>query len=157
MSGPTIDLVHARLTHVGPIAARMRDADRLECVALGRSPKGGLRIGLAASLRPITVLVDGRPEAMFGVVPTSLLGSTGIVWMLSTDRMYECGRALVLVGPRMIDAMLSDFRSLSNVVSAENARAIRFLRWLGFIVGGSVEMHGDVAFVPFHISRDSRR
>lgn len=131
----------------------MREADRLECAALGRTPKSALRMGLLTSLHPVTVKVDGRPEAMLGVMPLSLLGGTGVPWMLATDRMYECGRALVGLGPLIVDTMADDFRHLENIVAAENKRAIRFLRWLGFIVAGNAEIHGGVAFVPFHLSR----
>lgn len=150
-----VELRPARLTHIGPIATRLREADRIECAALGRTPKQALRIGLIASLNPITVLIDGRPEAMMGVMPTSMMSGSGVVWMLGTEALYDHKRAFLALGPHVVDAMLDDFRRLENIVSADNARAIRFLRWLGFIVGGNAEMHSGVAFVPFHKSRDS--
>jgi hypothetical protein len=114
-------------------------------------------MGLLTSLRPITVLVDGRPEAMLGVMPMSMMVGSGLVWMLATPILYDCRRELIEFGPMVIDALMDDFRRIENVVSVDNGRAIRFLRWLGFIVGGSVEVHGGVQFVPFHLARDSRR
>lgn len=144
-----VDVVAARLTHVGPVASRMRDADKLECAALGRTPKEALRVGLRSSLAPLTILVDGRPEAMMGVVPGSLLAGTGMIWMLGTDAMYRQPRALVARGPRVLAWLCEGLHDLSNIVSVDNARAIRFLRFLGFHVGGAVQHHGGVDFVPF--------
>lgn len=131
----------------------MREADRTECAALGRSPKEGLRIGLRMSLNPITALVDDKPEAMFGAVPVSMVGGRAIVWMLGTDEVYRHGRALMALGPKIVDDMLSTFRSLENVVSVDNSRAIRFLARMGFHVGGPVRDYGGVGFVPFRLSR----
>lgn len=131
----------------------MRTADRIECHALGRTPKEGLRIGLRMSIKPLTVLIDGRPEAMMGAVPMSLIGGKAIVWMLATDEVHGHARAFALLGPRVIADMLATFRELENIVSADNARAIRFLAHMGFHVGGTVQHHGGVAFVPFHMER----
>lgn len=148
-----VEIVPARLTHVGPVAARMREADRLECIALGRLPKEALRIGLRTSLKPLTVLIDGRPEAMLGVMPLSLIKGSGLAWMLGTEDLYRQKRALVTWGPEVLGWIADGLRDLSNIVSAENDRAIRFLRFLGFHVGGPVQVHGGVAFVPFHMKQ----
>jgi hypothetical protein len=148
-----VDLVSARLTDVGPIASRMRACDRAECVAMGRTPKEGLRIGLRMSLRAVTIRIDGRPEGMFGAVPVSLIGGAGVPWLLGTDELYRHRRAWALLGPRVVGDMLATFRSLENVVSVSNERAIRFLAHVGFHVGGPAQIHGGVAFVPFRMSR----
>ncbi len=127
----------------------MRAADRMECAALGRSPKEGIRIGLRTSLAPLTVLVDGRPEAMMGIVPGSLLAGTATVWMLGTEEMYRQRRALVSYGRDVLEWLCDGLHEVSNIVSVDNDRAIRFLRFLGFHVGGAVQHHREVAFVPF--------
>jgi hypothetical protein len=148
-----VELVHARLVDVGPIASRMRNPDRLECAALGRTPKEGLRIGLRMSLKPITVMIEGRPEGMLGAVPVSMIGGRAIVWMLGTSELYRYPRAWALLGPRVIADMLETFRSLENIVSADNVKAIRFLAHMGFHVGGTSKLHRGVPFVPFRIAR----
>lgn len=148
-----IELVPARLAHVGPIATRMRSDDVAECRALGRKPKEALRLGLRFSLAPVAVLIDRRPEAMLGVYPQSLIGSVGVPWMLGTEVLYDNARGFIELGPLVIGQMLADFALLENVVSVENVRAIRFLRWVGFSVTGPVQMHGGVPFVPFRLMR----
>jgi ribosomal protein S18 acetylase RimI-like enzyme len=151
-----IEIVPARLVHVGPIATRMREADRIECAALGRTPKEGLRIGLRTSLAPLTALVDGQAEAMLGIVPGSLIRGSGTAWMLATDAMYRQRRALVAFGRDVLSWLAADFREVGNIVAADNERAIRFLRFLGFRVGGSAEVHGGVAFVRFRMAGRAR-
>lgn len=148
-----IRIVPARLVHVGPIASRLREADRQECIALGRLPKEALRIGLRTSLHPLTVVIDGRPEAMLGVMPLSLMRGSGLIWMLGTDALFGCARAFATIGPMICEMFREDFRELGNIVAVDNHRAIRVLRHLGFHVGGTMEWHGGVAFVPFRMKQ----
>jgi hypothetical protein len=127
-----IELAPASLVHVGPIACRMRDWDKREAAAFGRSPKEALRIGLSASLWAYTALVDGRPEAMLGLTPVSLIEGRGVPWMLGTDAIYAYPRAMLRgVGP-VIARMQADCRSLENWVAVGNERAVRFLKGCGF-------------------------
>lgn len=147
-----MELVPARLTHCGPLASQMRASDRIECEALGRTPKDALRNGLRCSLEAYTALVEGKPVAMLGVVPDSLLGGRATVWMLGTEEAYAQGRALVTYGPLMLDMWLGKFDELANIVSSGNERAIRLLRRWGFAFGGPVT-HRGVEFLPFALRR----
>lgn len=123
----------------------MREIDRRESEAMGRTPKQALRLGLLTSEKVWTALVDGLPEAMFGVVVESLLTGEATPWFLGTDEVYRHKRELLLIGPGMIAAM-RDSRRLSNWVSADNGEAIRLLLRWGFTVG---EDKTDVRGVPF--------
>lgn len=148
-----IRILPATLAHVGPIATRMRMADRVECAALGHSPKQALRAGLASSSLAWTALVDGRAEAMFGLVVTSALGGEGRPWMLGSDAIYACPRAMLRCGPGFIAAMFAVAPRLSNLVAADNVRAIRLLRRWGFTLDTETMMIGTVAFRLFHAER----
>jgi hypothetical protein len=147
------DLVPARLTHVGPIAANIRTIDRLECEALGRTPKDALRNGLRCSLSAYTAVSEGKPLAMLGVVPVDLVAGRGTIWMLGTEAVYDQGRALMTYGPRVIGDWLETFRRLENIISADNKRAIRMLRWWGFEFGDAPRRLGGVDFLPFWLER----
>lgn len=151
-----INLIPARLTHVGPLASRMREIDREECRAMGRSPKEGLRIGLRTSLSAFTA-ADGtqQPLAMMGVVSTGLISRRGLVWFLGTDEVYRHGRALLRLGPRVIAYWLETFDVLENVVSTKNERAIRLLTKWGAHIGGEVSEHRGIGFVPFRFERNA--
>lgn len=130
-----IEIVTARPTHVGPIANRMREIDRLECSAAGHSPKDALRLGLMTSSIVWTALIDGRPEAMFGAVPISEINGRGAAWLLMTDAAARQRRALVRLGYVYTAAMHQHYRVLENNVHARNDVAIRWLSRLGYAVG----------------------
>lgn len=148
-----IEFVPARLVHCGPIAANMREMDRRECAALGRSPKEALRGGLRCSLSAFTALEGGRPQAMFGVVPDALMGGRGTVWFLGTEGVFRHGRELLTYGPLFVASWLETFASLSNIIMVENVKAIRLLERWGFVIEAKVQMRGGEAFVPFRIER----
>lgn len=142
-------LVPAEPDHIAPLAARMREMDRIEVAAFGKSPASALRHGLASSLWALTALVDDEPHAMLGVAPVSMIAGLGAPWMLGSERIYRHGRELVRYGPGIVAEMRRDFERLENVVHIGNARALRFLRRFGWEISEQQEVHGGVAFVRF--------
>jgi len=131
----------------------MRADDVIECAAMGHSPKQALRAGLTASTLCFTALVDGRPEAMFGLVVISALGGEGTPWMLGTDAIYDHPRALLRWGPRFVAAMLASTPVLANMVAVRNGRAVRMLRRWGFDLAKETIPVGGVDFIAFRIER----
>lgn len=147
-----IEFVPASVRHIGPIARNMRHMDRIECEALGHSPKEALRACLRRSLWTLTAMKDGVPHAMFGVAPVSAVEGIGIPFFLGTDTVYGHGRDLLSRGPAVIGLMRESFPVLENVVAAENARAIRLLKHWGFSFGATLEV-GGVPFIRFGMGR----
>lgn len=148
-----VEVVPARVTHVGPIASRIRDIDRVECEAMGHGVKHALRQGFMLSDRCWTALVDGRPEAMFGSVTISAIDRRATVWFLGTDEVYRHGRVLRSWGPGLVRKAVPDGWTAENLVSVENVKAIRLLRCWGFSVSSEVRACGGVEFHPFRLSR----
>lgn len=144
-----VELVQAHAGHVGTIAARMRDIDRQETGACGRTPKQALRMGLRASTICLTAKVDGRAEAMLGLVPLCLLGGKGTPWFLGTDEVYRHGREMIAWGPQIIRQFVDSTEHLENVVMQANIKAIRLLRAWGFTIGDEVKMIGGRSFLDF--------
>lgn len=145
-----ITVVPAERRHINTIANRMRDIDREECTAMGRTGKEALRIAQSTSSRAWTALVDGQPEAMFGVVVEDLISGKGTPWFLGTDEVYRHGRALLMWGPGFISRLSDSSRRLSNLVSVRNRRAIRLLERWGFMVDKDEVIVRGVAFRHFH-------
>lgn len=144
-----IRLVPAQFKHVGRIARNIREIDRIECEAFGRSPKEALRHGLLTSAKAWTALVDDQPEAMFGVVVESVLSGDAVPWFLGTDEVYRHGRELLMWGPGLIDRLCDSTLTLRNLVSVRNSQAIRLLRRWGFTVGMEAINVRGVDFLPF--------
>lgn len=150
-----VELVRAHAGHVGTIAARMRDIDRVETEACGRTPKQALRMGIMGSTIALTAKVDGRAEAMMGLVPIDLLSGKGAPWFLGTDEVYRHGRELIGWGPGIIRQFVDSTPSLANVVMQANTKAIRLLRCWGFTVEDEVKMIGGQAFLDFWMNRET--
>jgi hypothetical protein len=145
-----VRLVAAEPAHIPVLAASMREMDRLEVEAFGRTPERALTLGLASSIWALTALVDDVPEAMMGVAPLNMLDGIGVPWMLGSERIYDHGRDLARYGPAIIGEMRAGFESLENLVHIENHRALRFLRHFGFLVSEERETHGGREFVRFY-------
>lgn len=143
-----IEIVGARPQHVGPIATRMREIDKLECAMIGMSPKEALRHGMLGSTIVWTAKVNGRPEAMFGCVPVSTLEGRGRPWLLMTEDAVKHRRALVRLGWRYTQTLQHHFPILANFVHADNDVAIRWLTRLGYSVG-SVDVYSGYPMRPF--------
>jgi hypothetical protein len=137
-----IEIITARPTHIGPIATRMRDIDRMECAAVCHSPKDALRQGLMTSSVVWTALIDGRPEAMFGAVPISEINGKARIWLLMTDKAAEQQVALVRLGWKFTMACHVHYPILENYVHARNDVAIRWLSRLGYAVGAVDVING---------------
>lgn len=142
-----IELVRASPAHVGVIANRMRAADIEEAKAFGHSPKQALRLGIMGSSEAWTAKIDGRPEAMFGLVIVSALDGFARPWFLGTDAVYANGRAMLSTGRRITGRWLDSNRRLENLVSASNLRAIRLLGRWGFTIEDDAMIVGGI---PFH-------
>jgi uncharacterized membrane protein AbrB (regulator of aidB expression) len=127
----------------------MRAWDISECAAIGHTPKQALRGALSASTIALTAFVDGRAEAMFGLVVTNALCGTGSPWMLGTEAIYRHPREMIGMGPGWLRTMAAMAPRLSGQVAGANVGAIRLLRAWGFIVGDVPLVRGGVLFVPF--------
>lgn len=149
MRSDRLTLVGASPAHVGRVAHRLREIDRIECGVSGREPKAALRLALRASTWAITAMLDGKPHAMFGISPISIIEDRGSPWFLGSDETYRHGRDLLELGPRVIERMHASFRRLENTVSTGNGRALRLLSRWGFTIGDAPFMVGGVEFVRF--------
>lgn len=129
----------------------MRPADVAEVTACGHTPKQALRLGLVGSEWAMTAKVDGKPEAMFGLVVQSAMGGEGAPWFLGTEEVYRHPREMIRMGPVMLRRMLDSTPRLENVVGTFNAPAIRLLRAWGCHIGKEVIMFAGAEFVTFSL------
>lgn len=150
----TVEVVASKVTHIGPIASRIRAIDRQECEAMGHSPKQALRNGFLLSDRCWTALVDGTPEAMFGAVTVSALDRRSTVWFLGTDEVYCHGRALLAMGPHFLRKAVDSNWLAENLVSSANGKAIRLLQAWGFTIDPEEHVVRGVPFRHFWMIRD---
>jgi hypothetical protein len=144
-----VSVVPAERRHINTIANRLREIDREECAAMGRTAKQAMRLAHTTSAKAWTALVDGRPEAMFGVLVEDLIGGIGTPWFLGTDEVYRHGRELLMWGAGFVSRLSDSSRTLRNLVSAQNRQAIRLLQHWGFTVEENEVVVRGVAFRHF--------
>lgn len=153
----SIEIRPAAAEDVGPVADRMRKADRAEIWAASLStPRDALERGLAASELAWAIAIDGRPEALFGAAPLSALSGRGTAWMLGTPEIARFPRRMVQDARPYVAAMLKVYPVLVNYVDARNAASLRWLRRLGARFEAPRPWGAlGLPFVPFAIERSA--
>lgn len=130
-------------------ALDLRAADREEVLALsGRDPREVLAESVDRSSMAWAGCADGKLVCLFGVVPASLAGVTGIPWLLGSDDVCAYSRAFLRRNRAYVRGMLAEYPILRNVVDARNEVSIRWLKWLGFEMETAQPM--GVQRLPFH-------
>lgn len=127
-----IRFVKVERWHVDYVAEHMRDQDVEEARALyDLSPRQALDYSLASYGDHWTALFNGEPAAIFGVVPGTVLGTVGMLWMLGTPRLLRHSKLFAKSAKRVVDEMLERYDVLVNEAYANNTVTIRWLTWLG--------------------------
>ena len=131
------------------IARNMREADRMECAAYGKSPYLALSEGFQCSLPCFTGMVDDRPVVMFGVVP--LGDGIGSIWLLGTDAITnEIPVAFLRWTKRLLPVLTEPLTLVCNAVDKRNVVHVKWLRWLGFTFIREVRLGpSDLPFYEF--------
>lgn len=127
------------------LAVSMAQIDVAECRAAGHGPWQALSRARDESHMVWTGEINGWPHAMFGVVPLSLATGRGAPWFLGSETARTQGRALLKFAPIYLQTMETLYPRLEGHVAERNRRAIRWLRYLGFVVEDhyAVVMRGE--------------
>lgn len=130
------EIIPATVDHIAHIAANMRQGDRAELAAIGRSPESSLWASLKVSRVAWTGTIDGVPVCMFGVAPSAMITPRkGRPWMLGTAALDDHAILFLRRCRPAIKEMLAHYPELENYVAGSNEKAIEWLRWMGFAVG----------------------
>ena len=135
----------ATLDDVHDIARRLRLADRQEVMAAsGTIPEAALPVFIQAG-REVWVAgleEDGIPEIIFGVDPIPHVEKAGVIWLLSSDRIYQYPVEFVKRTQELLDEFHQRYELLTNFIDERNTRHIRWLKWMGFTLIRRVESFG---------------
>lgn len=147
-------VVPAIFEHIAPIAMNMRQADRDEVdAASGRSAFEAMEFSFKKSTRPMTVLIDDVPAAMFGVGDINILTGVGAPWLLGTDLVETQYVPFLRGSTRWRDQLLKRYSVLRNFVDVRNEASIRWLKWLGFTFSEPIPYRGH-EFRMFELRSD---
>lgn len=139
-----IEIVPARASHLRRIAAVMRQADRDEVAASsGRSPLAALSYSFRMSRECWAVVIDGKPEVIFGVGDLNILGGVGSPWLLGSDAVWDHRREFMRQSREWLAQLFARYSVLRNVVDCRNSASIRWLGWLGFRFSQPFDLRGN--------------
>lgn len=146
----------AVLADAAPLAAALREQDRVEFEAIG-NPAEDLAEGIRASVWCHVAEDAGGYVACWGVRPAgTLLGGEGYVWCATTPRVLQHRRAFLLGSRAWIEAVRAQYWLLAGYCAQDYVVSQRWLsRWLGFTLG---EVHriepSGLPYVHFWWRRD---
>ncbi len=133
-------VIPASWEHIEPIAANMREADVLEVWLAGhKTPHQAMQDGFNVSVKAWTIMEDGVPIGMFGVSSASILGNTGIPWLLGTDAMLKIKRQFLRESLPYLTGFFKLYPRLINYIHVDNVASLRWLRWMKFDFDGPVK------------------
>lgn len=116
-----------------PLAANLRAEDLAEVVAAsGLTAIQAIGHGYVHSRPAITIEYNGKPAAMFGVVPSEQVEKFGSIWLLGTNDLHLFSTKFLRQSKRWLDIVTQGYDIVGNVVDERNTDHIKWLRWLGF-------------------------
>lgn len=114
------------------VAPRLRTEDRMECeAALGFSPEVALPFGVTAGENWVFE-IDGTVEAILGVSPVGGNPYFGMVWMMTTEAIFDHRKELLRATPRVLEMLHDRFPLIGNHVDVRNTKHIDWLKKVGF-------------------------
>ena len=138
-------VIEARQTHIGPHVAHLTAEERSEIERVsGVAPRRFLRRMMAQSSYARAGLIDSVPVALWGVTGT-LASSSGYAWLSVTPECRARRFLTASVARAEAAAILATKSELRSAVFCDDARAMRFLRFLGFEIGEPFEECGRMS------------
>ena len=126
------EVTKTTLGHVLELSENVSDEDAQEAWAAGHViPIEALLLGMEASRDTRTFLADGEVMCIYGVGQIELV-DVGVPWMLSSRSLSKHYRYFARASAACMAEQQKTWTQLVNYVDARNARAIRWLSWLGF-------------------------
>lgn len=129
-----IEIRKTTLDDIVSMKDRLLDCDVVSLKEeLGLTPFQSLAWAQEQSSHCSTVLNDGRPMLIFGLVPSPVNdGACG--WMLVTKDMASMKLTFLRKSKEVIRDMLDIYPVIYNRIAAKHDRVIAWLKWCGAIV-----------------------
>ncbi|HIH2749056.1 TPA: hypothetical protein ACYLN4_004837 [Burkholderia lata] len=112
------------------------------------SPEARLAESIRVSAESWALLIDGEPEALFGLVRYPVVN---VPWMRCSAAVARHARELLEHARAWLDSVRLADVPLANTVASNNAEAMTMLEHLGFVIGDVAPNQGPTgSFRFFH-------
>lgn len=139
-----ITIIETKDWHLPLVASSMRQADIDEIYAAsGRGPLSALRFSVESSSKSWSIMIEGKPEGIFGIGMVNVLAGIGAPWLLGTDVLTRHTREFLRKSIACRDYMLYLHPHLRNFVDTRNHVSVRWLKWLGFTFSSVIDINGQ--------------
>lgn len=75
--------------------------------------------------------VDDQIACIWGLIPPTLMSSQAYLWLYTTELVNDHIFVFVRYSQRAIEEMLKEYPTIVGHCEIDNARAIRWVKWLG--------------------------
>lgn len=125
------EVVPGKITHVRPMARKLRQAASINIGAYGYDPRRVLHDAFVTSHYCRTALIDGEPEAMWGL-KGPLVSEAAVVWLVLSERATSMPQLIVSEAKFHLAQMGAEYSELATTVLPDDEASIRFAAFLGF-------------------------
>lgn len=133
---------------IDALADKLKQSDIDEIWAShNHRPKEALELSLSESSLCLTIEDNGNVIGMFGICPQSFLGTKAIIWLLSSEDLFDRKYRFIRHSRYFIELFLEMYPYLENYVDNRNVKSIRWLKACGAIISDPV--HYGVEKMPF--------
>lgn len=123
------EVIPATTAHAEWLAGNLSEESRRGLEALGVEPIRALLSGLGDSAIARTILIDGEPAFVGGVVTR---GWGGQLWFLTSEAVVRKPKAFMRGAKRVFDEFKAGYQALANITDARNERTLRLAKHFGF-------------------------
>jgi hypothetical protein len=134
------------------LAERLRPEDSIEATAQCGSPLKALEHSFNSSEFKITLLINDKPVAMFGLAVPVILGNVANIWLLGTPELAKIKKTFMVMSRIVVKRYLKMYPVLWAQVDARYTKTHKWLKWLGAEKISTYNLHG-VKFNDFIIRR----
>ena len=127
-----IEFVPTRKRHLRVIEQNLLPGDVAELEATGKSVSYALYESFYKSRECLTIMIDGRASAVFGVGVFPEYPTVGVPWLLCTDQIKGKELSLMKSAKTVIELWSRDYDLMTNIVHDANESAKGLIETLGF-------------------------
>lgn len=130
-SSGNVSLVNSTEELCNDLSKKIKRDDILEVYSLGLVDPREELWNFSQKGESYIILIDGVPEAIFGVGIDSFIGNVGYLWMLSSEKISEIPFRVLKYTRKMIEYFLTKYDSLENYIYLNNTKSLNWIKFAG--------------------------
>lgn len=148
-------LIPLQREHLPHLIANLREWDRKELQSFRDISIEDALTELLDEHSQVWVSPKGNPCVVCGLVAHKTEAGVGVPYLLATEEFYEYTRLFARESKLWVQDAQQQYPLLYNLVAADNTKAVRWLKWLGFFFGDPIHNLGrnGLTFYPFYLRR----